>query len=148
MDNEFQWRSQLRRLDEPVTPAGDLWPGIHARLRAPRRRRWPAGLAIAASLLLAAAAYLILPHTVRVPRNPVAAAPVTSVRDAPPGPRAALDWAVPANPTLAAAAHDLDHASVQLQSALEQHPDAVFLVSLINRTNAQRMRLLREPAAG
>jgi hypothetical protein len=51
---------------------------------------------------------------------------------------------VPANPALAAASRDLDSASVQLQQALEQHPQAVFLVGLLNRTNSQRMRLLRQ----
>ena len=49
---------------------------------------------------------------------------------------------------IAAAAQDLDSASADLQQALEQRPDAVFLVGLLNRTNGQRMRLLREPYAG
>ena len=61
-------------------------------------------------------------------------------------PRTALAWAVPADPRLASAAQDLDTASAELQKALETRPDAVFLVSMINRTNAQRMRLLRQSA--
>ena len=58
----------------------------------------------------------------------------------------ALDWAKPADPKLAAAAQDLDKASADLQAALEARPDAVFLVSMLNRTNAQRMRLVRQGA--
>jgi hypothetical protein len=65
------------------------------------------------------------------------------------GMRTALDWAVPADPQLAATVQNLDSASAQLQNALEQRPDAVFLVGLLNRTNAQRLRLMRKsPYAG
>jgi hypothetical protein len=45
------------------------------------------------------------------------------------------------DPRLAGANIVLDAAHSELQHALEQHPDAVFLVSLLNRTNAQRMKL-------
>jgi len=60
----------------------------------------------------------------------------------------AFEWSQPTNPKLAAAAQDLDNASAQLQTALEQHPDAVFLVGLLNRTNGQRMRLMQAPIQG
>ncbi len=150
MNSEFEWRRGLRGLNEPVQPALDLWPGIQAQLRRPRRRSRQAGLALAASLMIACTAYLFvsrfMPANTGHPVQKRTAAVHKPADDA--LPQAALDWAVPANPTLATAAHELDHASVQLQQALEQRPDAVFLVSLINRTNAQRMRLLREPAAG
>jgi hypothetical protein len=46
-----------------------------------------------------------------------------------------------ADPRLAGANVVLDAAHSELQQALEQHPDAVFLVSLLNRTNSQRMKL-------
>jgi len=59
---------------------------------------------------------------------------------------APLAWAMPANPVLATAARDLDAANVQLQRAIERNPQAVFLVGLLNRTNDQRMRLLRQTA--
>jgi hypothetical protein len=56
---------------------------------------------------------------------------------------------MPDDPTLAASAQNLDNASAQLQDALEQRPDAVFLVGLLNRTNSMRLRLLRKsPNAG
>ena len=37
----------------------------------------------------------------------------------------------------------IDDARSQLEQAITEHPDAVFLVSLMNRTNAQRMKLER-----
>jgi hypothetical protein len=138
MNSEFQWRSEMRKLDTPVEPQHDLWPGIQARITAaPRRRaRWPL-LAAAATVLIAVGAGT-LTWLMYVP----AAAPLDASA------RTALDWAQPNNPTLAAAAQDLDGASAQLQQALEQRPDAVFLVGLLNRTNSQRMRLLQAPNAG
>ena len=45
------------------------------------------------------------------------------------------------DPRLAGANIVIDAAHSELQAALEQHPDAVFLVSLLNRTNAQRMKI-------
>lgn len=136
MNSEFQWRNQMRKLDVAVEPARDLWPQISARLRAapPRREaRWPR--------LAAAAMFLIVCATLS-----------WQLRDTTPeldaSARTALDWAQPSNPVLAAAAQDLDGASAQLQQALEQRPDAVFLVGLLNRTNSQRMRLLQAPSAG
>ena len=161
MDNEFQWRNQMRKLNETVEPARDLWPDIAGRLAqpvaVPRRREWrrPA-FAIAASLMVAVGAGVTAyrlnrpdaaPATGTVAVNPPTRAPnvgQASSNDA--ATPTALDWAVPADPKLAAAAQDLDKASADLQAALEARPDAVFLVSMINRTNAQRMRLMRQSA--
>lgn len=137
MNSEFEWRNGLRKLEGAVEPARDLWPQIHGRIaQAPRRARWP-GFAAAAALLVAVGAGVLVWRT---------------HGDAPPeldaSARTALDWAQPTNPLLAAAAQDLDGASAQLQQALEQRPDAVFLVGLLNRTNSQRMRLMQAPRAG
>ena len=155
MDNEFQWRNQMRKLNEAVEPARDLWPAIAARLAepaaAPQRRSWRGPVfAIAASLILAAGAGLTAYRLNRP--TPPPPSDVASLNPAKPGAvnettaPTALDWAVPADPKLAAAAQDLDKASAELQAALEARPDAVFLVSMLNRTNAQRMRLMRQSA--
>lgn len=153
MNDEFQWRSGMRSLDEKVEPAKDLWPAIAARIDSearvvPLRPRatWPRFAAIAATLVIASGAALVA-YRQAGNVDAVASAPVK----APTGisvnvPHTALDWAVPADPKLAAAAQDLDKASADLQAALEARPDAVFLVSMINRTNAQRMRLMRQSA--
>jgi len=156
MNNEFQWRSGMRKLDEKVEPASDLWPAIAARIEqdarlVPLRPRaaWRQRItAVAATLVVASGAGLIayrqhgngdVTQTTPVPSSVPTGAHMKV-------PRTALDWAVPADPKLAAAAQDLDQASADLQAALEARPDAVFLVSMINRTNAQRMRLLRQSA--
>jgi len=159
MNNEFLWRNQMRKQAEAVEPARDLWPAIAARLATTtashrRSRRSQIGwLAIAATLVVAGGAGLTAwrwQHAVRVPA-PVA---VTEIRPDTGQPVAstiatapeltALDWAVPDDPALAASAQNLDNASAQLQDALEQRPDAVFLVGLLNRTNSMRLRLLRK----
>lgn len=153
MNNEFEWRSGMRKLDEKVEPTQDLWPVIAARLggarsvpasRAPWRQRISA---IAATLVIASGAGLVAYRQggnggiASSGRSAESAAGMSS--NVPP---TALDWAMPVDPKLAAVAHDLDKASADLQAALDAHPDAVFLVSMINRTNAQRMRLMRQSA--
>src|SRR5512143_316094 len=162
MNNEFLWRSQMRKQAEAVEPEHDLWPAIAARLTvmpaASPRRSWrshAAWLAIAATLVVAGGAGLTAyrwqhvahaPATTGVPAvavRPAASSSATTSELTP------LDWAVPDDPTLAATAQNLDNASAQLQDALEQRPDAVFLVGLLNRTNSMRLRLLRKsPNAG
>lgn len=146
MNNEFEWRNQMRKLGDPVEPVRDLWPAVAAQIAAqrPQRAHFPRiGIAIAASLIVAFAAGLVAQRTQQ--HRPLVAE--DSYEDA--IPRPALDWAQPNNPVLAAAAQDLDGASAQLQQALETNPDAVFLVGMLNRTNGQRMRLLQQaPYAG
>ena|SRR5882724_10289550 len=146
MNNEFEWRNEMRKLGGPDEPARDLWPDVATRIGAQRlRRRLPRiGMALAASLIIVCAAGLIAQRAAQRHSPLVAEAERNAVM-----PRTALDWVRPANPTLAEAAQDLDGASAQLQQALEQQPDAVFLVGLLNRTNGQRMRLLQQsPNAG
>ena len=135
MNSEFEWRNQMRKLGGAVEPARDLWPHIQARLQPAARRDagWPR-LAAAAMFLIVCGA---LGWHARLDTAPLDASG-----------RTALDWAQPANPALAAAAQDLDGANAQVLQALEQRPDAVFLVGLLNRTNSQRMRLLQAPRAG
>ncbi|MBS0591708.1 MAG: hypothetical protein JSR65_13885 [Proteobacteria bacterium] len=148
MDNDFQWRSQMRKLGEGIEPTHDLWPAIAARLVLPAssRRQWhrPA-LALAASLLVGLGAMTYsLNRSIDLPSGNIVGSHGSATQTV--GVQTALDWATPADPGLAAAAQDLDKASADLQAALEARPDAVFLVGLLNRTNAQRMRLVRQSA--
>jgi hypothetical protein len=162
MNHEFEWRNQMRKLGGPVEPARDLWPAIAARLEGAAtrtgraRRRRVAWIAIAASLLVAFGAGLGVHRWQRSPASSSPDATVAAVsspttpaaaartpRADTEAPRTPLDWAVPDDPALAATAQHLDDASAQLQDALEQRPDAVFLVGILNRTNAMRLRLMR-----
>jgi hypothetical protein len=145
IDNEFAWRNELRKLGGDAQPQRDLWPQIAARIAVrPATQRWRMGLGLAATLTLGFGVATLAwrtqsANTIRIAATTPAHGAVGLAAD-----NAPLAWAVPANPALAAASRDLDGASVQLQQALEQQPQAVFLVGLLNRTNAQRMRLLRQ----
>lgn len=156
MNQEFEWRNQMRKLGAPVEPARDLWPTIAARLdgaasnRGRARRRRVAWVAIAASLFVAFGAGLSVhrwqrsPSPSPSPSSAIADRPVAAVAsEGVEAPRTPLDWDVPGDAALAATAQDLDDASAHLQDALEQRPDAVFLVGLLNRTNSMRLRLMR-----
>jgi len=147
MNSEFEWRSEMRKLGGAVEPTRDLWPNIATQIAArmvdvQRRYRRRVAFAIAATLVIALGAGFVAHRAGWQALD----SRLTAHRDAeaPPIGPSALDWAAPADTKLAAAARDLDEASAQLQQALEQHPDAVFLVGLLNRANGQRMRLLRQ----
>jgi hypothetical protein len=167
MNSEFEWRNEMRKLGGAVDPARDLWPSIAARIAsapaettAHTRRRFAGWMAIAATVIVAIGAGTtayrwqrsapIVPRVVQTqPGAPVQPVPPAATPATTELPRTALDWAIPADPQLAQTAQGLDTASAQLQDALEQRPDAVFLVGLLNRTNAQRLRLMRKsPYAG
>jgi len=139
VNTEFEWRSQMRQLGGSVEPARDLWPNIAAQITTRstlRQSRLQIAFAMAATLVIALGAGWVAQHgnwqTLNADSRVAATAPT------------AMDWAQPQDAKLAAAARDLDDASAQLQQALEQHPDAVFLVGLLNRANGQRMRLMRQ----
>ena len=139
INNEFEWRSGMRKLGGSIDPARDLWPTIAAQIAARstvRQNRLQIAFAIAATLVIAFGAGLVAQRgnwqTLNADSRVAATAPT------------AMDWAQPRDAKLAAAARGLDDASAQLQQALEQHPDAVFLVGLLNRANGQRMRLMRQ----
>lgn len=153
MNHEFEWRNRMRELGGTVEPTRDLWPAIAARIAggasAPvrSRRRVGAWLAMAATLVAAVGAGSVAwraQHSAPARHPQAQPAVATAVPRADELPPTALGWALPADPALAASARKLDDASAQLQHALEQRPDAVFLVGLLNRTNAQRLRLMRK----
>lgn len=144
---DFEIQRRLRDLRGPVEPSHDLWPGIATRLNsvpapalAPRRRhRLP--VALAAGLTLAALAGVLAVALQRQPApTPIAAADPATL----PGVgRVALDQIPGNDPRLAGATLVIDSAQAQLEAAIEQQPEAVFLVGLLNRTHAQRMKLER-----
>jgi hypothetical protein len=150
--SEFEWRNEMRKLNGPVEPARDLWPAIESRIAAMpnRRSRRPLAVSIAAGLLIACGALFFgwRLQTAAPTDSPVIAANPPATNTPIKRKHADAELAQPAHPVLAAAALDLDDASATIQEALEQRPDAVFLVGLLNRTNGQRMRLLKQSYAG
>jgi len=147
---EFEIQRNLRAMNTPRMPERDLWPEIAARIEAgetatPRatRRRW-LPLAAAAGTVLAIAGTLFVftsrDHTGAPVESDDYAMATQFQRITP---QEARDQALRSgqDPRIAGANIVIDAAHFELQQALEQHPDAVFLVSLLNRTNAQRMKI-------
>ena len=147
---EFEIQRNLRAMNAPRRPERDLWPSIAARIEAGEasarpatRRRW---LPLAAA---AAATFAIAGSLLFVTLRDHMGAPVESDDYAMAdgfqriSTQEARDEALRSgqDPRLAGANIVIDAAHSELQAALEQHPDAVFLVSLLNRTNAQRMKI-------
>lgn len=150
--NDFEIQRRLREMNAPRPPQIDLWPAIEKRIAdegraatAPRRTRW-LPLAAAAGLLLA-----VVAGTLVVGLRQQDAAPDLAVRDArsferelphlSPGDADMSLRAPGGDPRLAGAAVVLDAAQAELEQALAERPDATFLVGMLNRTNARRMKL-------
>jgi hypothetical protein len=147
---EFEIQRDLRAMNAPRTPTHDLWPAIAARIEAasetavPRvaRRRWIPLAAAAGTVLAIAGSVLVFSLRERT-IGPIEDGYATATRLERISPHEAREQALRtgADPRIAGANIVLDAAHSELQQALEQHPDAVFLVSLLNRTNAQRMKI-------
>lgn len=147
---DFELQRRLRELRVPVEPQRDLFAGIAARIAAeaavvtprPARRHLPWAYAAAAAVVIAVISGVGVGRLDRLQMDDNSAIVVHPAKL--PGMNgAALAMAPGGNPRLAGAALVLDDAQSQLEQALSEHPDAVFLVSLMNRTNAQRMKLER-----
>ena len=156
---EILW--QLRQLPREVEPGRDVWPAIAAsiaRQRAPRRPRWLAPLALAASLLLTVGlvgrAQFQGPAPVDAPRAEADAISRVVVRSEA---RALTDQyqaalrqfqgaPVPADvqPTLQA----LDRSVVQIHRAIAADPDSVFLLGQLRRTYSTRLALTQRAITG
>jgi len=145
---DFEIQRGLRAMNAPREPATDLWAGIAARItieggaaKLPARRRW-LPVALAAGTLLAVSGATLLGLRMHAATD-LAQQTIPLHKPARITPAQALDAtrAPGGDPRLAGAAVVLDAAHAELEQALQQRPDAVFLVSLLNRTNASRMKL-------
>ncbi len=147
---DFELRRELRELRDPREPQHDFWPQIARKIAASsqsesvpiRRRRWP--LAVAAALAMAIGvgvfSLALQDHSERTTGTDTASRSGLSVSEQI---QRARELAAAGDPRLASAEVVLDMASQELDLALQQQPDAVFLVGLINRTHAQQRKLAR-----
>lgn len=148
---DFELRRQLREMRGPLEPQQDLWPQIARRLSADaqpaapmarHRPRWP--LALAAGLVMAVGVGLFsLSGQDRVDNVASQGSALRNELDVSQQIQHARELAASGDPRLASAEVVLDAASSELDHALAQQPDAIFLVGLINRTHAQRRKLAR-----
>jgi hypothetical protein len=151
-DEHLRWQLRALRTDAP--PANDLWPGIAARLDAPRaqvsRHRPFAWLAAAASLLLAFGFGWQL--------RPVAHAPASNdaslVQQEADAMTRDYDAAMRRMRASAPAANDdpamreLDRSAELIRNALQRDPDADFLLQRLRHTYEKRLALAQRTLLG
>ena len=153
-ETDLRW--QLRQLPREIDLAHDLWPSIEAGIRREpavlrKHRRWPAALAAAATLVIAAGLYWratdapapmateqleakIASHEARAITDEYQAA-LRQFDGAPLAPQA--------EPSLAA----LDRSVAQIQSAIAADPHSMFLLEQLRRTYARRLELTQRAVA-
>ena len=149
-DEQLRW--QLRGLRRDLEPHADLWPGIAARIAsAPQqsaatgktRTRRFAPWAMAASVLLAVGVVWQM-----VPAAPQQA-PVGNPMVRQQAVSMALDYErafarleqADTHPELHGAFGELDRSAAQILSAIDNDPNATFLLEQLRRTYARRLQL-------
>jgi len=148
--NDFEIQRRLRDLRTPREPQHDLFPQIARRIAAdmgmpvaaaPRRRGWfPLATAAALAMAISAGMFALgLQQQVQSEADAMLT-PMPPVREQI---ERAHELAREGDPRLAGAEVVLDAASIELEQAIQQQPDAVYLVGLINRTHSQRRKLAR-----
>lgn len=148
---DFELQRRLRDLNTPHPPRDDLWPTIALRMRAepalpqqPHRRSAGLPLAAAASVLVALGGLLYFaqhPPQATAPPPQAMATAEPAHRNLSPRDAEAFARERGTDPRLVGAAVVLDAAHAELEQALEQRPDATFLVGLLARTHARRLKL-------
>lgn len=148
--NDFELRRELRALRGPREPRHDLWSQIARQIAASTQaaavpvhhRRWPWAVAAGLAMAIAAGVFSLAleDRGGRVASNDPAWHGDLQVSAQI---QRAHELAATGDPRLASAEVVLDVASQELDHALQQQPDAIFLVGLINRTHAQQRKLAR-----
>ena len=147
-------RWQLQGLRREVSPEADLWPGIAARIAnspqqaevvaAPINRRRFAPWAMAASALLAVGFFwqLAIPNTGQeaLPADPLIRKQAVSMTFEYEKALARMEGA-DSNPEMHAALGDLDRSAQMILTAIDDNPEARFLLDQLRRTYARRLQL-------
>ncbi len=149
-----QLRGQLRGLRRDLEPQADLWPGIAARIAAtpqqaaaaagkPRVRRF-APWAMAASVLLAVGVvWQMMPAAQQQAPvgNPMIRQQAVSMALDYERAFARLQQQANIHPEMHGAFGELDRSAAQILSAIEDDPNATFLLEQLRRTYARRLQL-------
>lgn len=151
-ETDLRW--QLRQLPRELPPTRDLWPGIEAGIQRPTRapRRWLAGLALAASLLLAAGLFWNGPGRGRpAPAEDVTARIVhNETRAITDEYQAALRQfeGAPVDARMDPSLRELDRSVTQIKRAIAADPDSVFLLQQLRKTYSLRLALTQRAVTG
>ncbi len=150
-DEALRW--QLRGLRRDLDPQTDLWPGIAARIAAtpqqaaaidkPRARRF-APWAMAASVLLAVGVVWQMMPAVQPQApagNPMIRQQAVSMALDYERAFARLQQQANTHPEMHGAFGELDRSAAQILSAIDDDPNATFLLEQLRRTYARRLQL-------
>jgi len=150
---DFELQRTLRDLRNPRMPQTDLWSGISEHIAAAAtapvstpgrsRRTWLPFAAAGAITLAVSAGMFSLSMQRAFGERDQGVADVGGMPSVHAQIERARDLAATGDPRLAGAEVVIDAASNELEQALQQQPDALFLVGMINRTHAQRRKLAR-----
>jgi hypothetical protein len=153
-ETDLRW--QLRQLPREVGLERDLWPAIEAGIRhqpaVRRTRKWPAALAAAATLMLAAGLYWradsgeapLAPEQIEAKIVSSEARAITDEYQAALRQFEGAPVAPQVEPSLAA----LDRSVAQIQSAIVADPDSVFLLEQLRKTYERRLELTQRAVIG
>lgn len=159
--HDLAWR--LRQLPRERSPAADAWPAIAARLAAPapirrHRRGWVGLVALAASVLVAV--IVARPWGVGIPDDAMAGADPSGQAFERAMQRQAGALAreyesaiaqfegAPLPAPVAEAVDELDRSARAILAALEQEPEAHFLIDRLRSTYARRLALTQRALVG
>jgi hypothetical protein len=146
--SEFELRRKLHSWRVDIEPEGDLWPGVAARIGAPRaaldgrRWAWPEGLAAGIVVALGISLFGLRPA---VDGQPVPIAAAELIERSYAGALAEAGAWAPARGSgpVRRAQAELDGAQAGLEAALAARPDSPALLALLQRTHEQRLRVAR-----
>ena len=151
--SEIDLRWQLRQLPREIAPPHDLWPGIAARIQSRHSghpRRWLAGFALAASVLLAAG----LAWRMRPPGAPasdaeaaIVAAQARAINDEYEAALRQFEGA-PVAPEFNESLRSLDHSLAEIHRAIAADPGSLFLLEQLQKTYSRRLALTQRAVTG
>lgn len=153
--SEIDLRWRLRQLPPDIDPPRDLWPDIAEHIAhrpASIRRYWPANVAMAASLLLAAGLLwktlpLSMPSTPNDPTALIVTREARAITDEYQAALRQLDGApiaAQAKPSL----EELDRSVLQIRQAIAADPDSAFLLQQLRKTCSRRLALTQRAIVG
>ena len=169
--DELEIRRGLRQLPREREPQRDLWAGIEARIVAtaqspafPRRRSW-IGPALAAAAVLGLALSLVwrpdwvptsVPSVVQSPSSVVPARAASDRMLQREADAITLEYRLAIDsladtrlpPELQAATAELDASAAHLRQALNEQPEATYLLDRLRRTYGQRLKLTQRAVMG
>jgi hypothetical protein len=150
-ETDLRW--QLRQLPRELDLPHDLWPQIVAGIgpqQARPPRRWLAGFAIAASLLLAAGLLWRAPSTNTFAADPEVAivkAQSRAISDEYQSALRQFDGA-PLSPVYRASLQSLDRSLVEIHRAIAADPRSLFLLEQLQKTYSRRLALTQRAVTG